>query len=142
MDVDIEKLLHVENELKSQRENATYSVGLDAKVNMLKYLQVQTVLQYEAAYDALYYELNKEGGLECLRNIAPGGTGDPVQREVLNLQDYSNEDDRLAKQLRFYLADAELAKKRLDELVTNAAEGLETCDVHCVDVKSLESTRR
>lgn len=139
--MNVEKLLRLENELKSQRENATTSVSLDAKVNILKYLQVQTVQQYQKAYEALYYELNKEGGLECLRNITPVRSKDLLQPKVLELQDYG-EDARLVKQQKFYLADAELAKKRLDELVTKVAEGLEKCEVHCVDVKSLESTRR
>eukprot|EP00903_Cladosiphon_okamuranus_P018852 g17340.t1 len=141
MNVDIEELLRLENELKSQREDATSSVCLDAKVNILKYLQVQTVLQYQAGYDALYYELNKEGGLECLRSIAPVRAGDLVQPKSFELQ-HCDEDDGLDKQLEFFLADASLAKEGLDMLAAKVTQGLEKCKVHCVDVKSLESTRR
>ncbi|CAM9130011.1 unnamed protein product [Ectocarpus sp. 8 AP-2014] len=141
VDMDIEKLLRLEIELKSQCEDETSSVSLDAKVNILKYLQVQTVLQYQAAYDGLYFELNKEGGLVCLRNIAPGGSGDLLQPKVLELQDYG-EDVRLTTQLQFYLADANLAKQCLDKLVAEVTQDLEKCKAQFVDVKSLESTRR
>eukprot|EP00752_Nemacystus_decipiens_P012244 g10853.t1 len=141
MNIDIESLLRLENEVKSRQEDVTSSVSLEAKVNILKYLQVQTVRQYEHAYDALYYELNNEGGLQCLRNISSIRSEDLVQPKVFGPQEYC-EEDRLTEQLKFYLADAELAKKRLDELVTRVAEGLEKCEVHRADVKSLESTRR
>eukprot|EP00903_Cladosiphon_okamuranus_P017057 g15720.t1 len=106
MDVDMEKLLLLENELKAERKSAMSSVSLDATLNMLKYLQVQAVLQYQAAYDALYYDLNKAGGVECLRNIAPLRSKDLLQPKVLELQGCCDEDARLEKQLKFYLADA------------------------------------
>lgn len=141
VDIDIEELLALETGLKTQRESATSSVSLDAKLNILKYLQVQTVVQYQAAYDALYYDLNKEGGVECLRNIAPVRSKDLLQPKVLELQG-CDEDARLAKQLDFYLADAELAKRCLDKLVEQATHDLEKCEANYVDVKSLESTRR
>lgn len=123
------------------RRSNTYSSSLDAKVNILKYLQVQAVLQYQAAYNLMYYELNKEGGLEHLRGIALGRSEDLVQPKVLDLQDCS-EDNRLEKQLEYFLADAKLAKQCLDKLVVDATQDLEKCEVQCVDVKSLESTRR
>lgn len=108
---------------------------------MLKYLQVQTVVQYQKAYDALYYELSKDGGLECLRNIAPVRSEPLVQPKVLELQN-CGEDDQLERQLEFYLADAKLAKSYLDELAMKVASDWRECEVQRVDVKSLESTRR
>lgn len=42
----------------------------------------------------------------------------------------------------FYLANAELAKRCLDELVTKVAQDSTECEVQCVDVKSRESARR
>eukprot|EP00903_Cladosiphon_okamuranus_P012113 g11365.t2 len=141
VDIDIEKLLRLEAELKIQRESATSSVSLDAKVNMLKYLQVQTVVRYQKAYDALYYELSKEGGLECLRKIPPVRPEHLLQPKDLELQ-ICDEDDQLERQLEFYLADAKLAKPYLDELVMKVAKDSRECEVQRVDAKSLESTRR
>lgn len=137
---DIEKLQHVETELKTQLESAS-SASLDAKANLLKYRQVDTVLRYQAAYDALYYKLNKNEGLECLRNIAPVRPKNLLQPKVLEPQGCS-EDDQLEKELKFYLADAELAKQCLDELVAKVTKNSRKCVVRRVDVKSLESTRR
>lgn len=56
----------------------------------------------------MYYELDKEGGLEHLRGIALGRSEDLAQPKVLDLQDCS-EDNRLEKQLEYFLADAKLA---------------------------------
>lgn len=141
MNVDIEELIRLEAELEKSCGSATpYSVDRDAKVNMLKYLQIDTVSQFEAAYDALYYELNKQGGLECLRDIASARPDDLLQPKVLEPQD--DEYAPLAEQLQFYLADAELAKERLDEIVTSVAEDTGGCEVRCTGVKSLESTQR
>lgn len=70
MDVVIKKHHRLEALLEISCGSATSPVEQDAKVNMIKYLQIQTVSQYEKAYDALYYELNKQRGLGCLRNIA------------------------------------------------------------------------
>ncbi|CAM9600250.1 unnamed protein product [Ectocarpus sp. 12 AP-2014] len=117
---DINALIRLEAELKTSCERETSPVVLDAKVNLLKYLQVQTVLQFQAAYDDLYYELHKTAGLDCLRRIAPVRSTAVLQPKVLHLQDCS-EDEQLEKQLQFYLADAELAKAHLDELVMNVA---------------------
>ncbi|CAM9108972.1 unnamed protein product, partial [Ectocarpus sp. 13 AM-2016] len=142
-DIDIEELLALETELKTQREEsaATSSVSLDAKLNMLKYLQVKTVHRYEAAYDGMYYELNKRGDLECVRHIALTRSEELVQPKFLELQDCS-EGERLESLLEYFLADAKLAKECLDKLVAEATRDLELCEVQRVDVKSLESTRR
>ncbi|CAM9521442.1 unnamed protein product [Ectocarpus sp. 4 AP-2014] len=139
--VDINDLLHLEAELKTSRERGTSSVSLDAKVNLLKYLQVQTVLQFQEAYDDLCYELNKTGGLDCNRSIAPVRSTGVFQPKIFDLQD-CGEDEQLENQLQFYLADAELAKPHLDELVMSVAHDMSKYEVQCVGVKSPESTRR
>ncbi|CAM9457830.1 unnamed protein product [Ectocarpus sp. 12 AP-2014] len=141
MAVNIDEVLRLEAELKAFRERETSPVSLDAKVNLLKYFQVHAVKQYEEEYDNLYYELNRTGGLDCLRSIAPVRSTGVFQPKVLNLQDCS-EDEQLEKQLEFYLADAELAKPRLDELVMSVADDMIKYEVQCVEVKSRESTRR
>ncbi|CAM9627561.1 unnamed protein product [Ectocarpus sp. 13 AM-2016] len=83
MNVDIEEFLRLENELKASCGSETSPVILDAKMNILKYLQVQTVVQFQLAYDDSYYELNKEGGLERLRSIAAARSTGIVQPKVL-----------------------------------------------------------
>lgn len=142
MRVDIKKLLLLEAELKNPGENATSSVDQDAKVNMLKHLQIQTVLQFQEAYDALYYKLNKDAGLECVHTIASVKSKDFLQPKVLELQD-CDEDSRFEKMLEFYLAEAELAKQRLDELVKQAVQKESgRYEVQYAEVKSRESTER
>lgn len=141
MIVDIKELLSLEAELEKSCESTTSSIDRDAKVNMLKYLQVGTVVRYEYAYDGLCYELNKQGGLECLRNIAPVRSKDFLQPKVFELHDGS-EEAQLEEQLQFYLADAERAKQRLDELVTKVVKDLGRCQIQCAEVKSRESTAR
>lgn len=138
----IKELLRLEDELVANPcESATSSTSRDAQVNMLKYLQIQTVRDFEAAYDALYFELKKEGRLECLHNIVQPASKGLLQPKVLKLQDHDG-DAELEEQLNFYLADALLAKQTLDELVIEVVNDSEMCEVHCVGVKSIESTRR
>eukprot|EP00903_Cladosiphon_okamuranus_P008930 g8548.t1 len=142
MNIDLKEVLRLEDELKKTlRHSPTSSIGLDAKTNLLKYVQINTVLGFEEAYDDLFYELFENGGLECLRSIAPARSKDLFQPKVSELQD-CDEGDRLEQQLQFYLADAELAKPFLDELVTTAAEDATKYEVQRVGVKSHESTRR
>ncbi|CAM9444501.1 unnamed protein product [Ectocarpus fasciculatus] len=141
MAIDIKELIRLEAELKTSRERETSPISLDAKVNILKFFQVQTVKQFQAKYDDLYYELDKMGGLDCLRSIGPVRSKGLLQPKVLDLQDCS-EDEKLEQQLDFYLADAELAKPRLDELVTSVARDSSRYEVQCVGVKSRDSTRR
>ena len=59
----------------------------------------------------------------------------------MELQD-CGEDDRLEKELEFYLTEAKLAKQFLDCLVEKAAQGSADCEVQYADVKSMESTER
>ncbi|CAB1105425.1 unnamed protein product [Ectocarpus sp. CCAP 1310/34] len=127
MAFDIDKLIRLEDGLKTLCEREKSPVSPVAKVNVLKYLQVQAVKQFQADYDDLHYELNKTEGLECLRSIDPVPSKELFQPKVLDQKD-CGEDEQLYEQLQFYLTDAELAKPHLDEL--------------CADVKSWESTRR
>ncbi|CAM9216605.1 unnamed protein product [Ectocarpus fasciculatus] len=142
MRVDIRKLLLLEAELKNPGENATSSVDQDAKVNMLKHLQIQTVLQFQEAYDALYYKLNKGGGLECVHSIAAVRSTDVLQPKILELQNCDT-DSLFDKMLQFYLAEAKLAKQRLDTLVMKAVEkDSGRYEVQFAEVKSRASTER
>ncbi|CAN0533418.1 unnamed protein product, partial [Ectocarpus sp. 12 AP-2014] len=95
--------------------------------------------KFQAAYDDLYYELKQKGGLGCLGSIAPGRSTGVLQ--PLDLQDWG-EGVQLEKQLEFYLANAEVAKTYLDELVMNVAHDSSKYEVQRVEVKSRESTRR
>ncbi|CAM9264861.1 unnamed protein product [Ectocarpus fasciculatus] len=141
MNADIKGLLRLEAELKTPCERETSPFSLDAKVNILKYLQVQTVLQFQAKYDDLYYELSKTGELNHLLSIAPARSKHLFQPKVLDLQD-CGKDEQLEEHLKFYLGEAESAKERLDELVTNIARDSSKYEVLCAEVKSRESTRR
>ncbi|CAM9911915.1 unnamed protein product, partial [Ectocarpus sp. 8 AP-2014] len=141
MSIDIAELRHLEAELENSCEKCQNPYDRDAKLNLLKFLQIKAVLQFERAYDQLYYELNKHGGLKCLREITPARPKDLLQPKVLELQD-CHEDVRFAAQLEFYLADAKLAKNHLDELVADIAKGTGGCQVHCAEVKSRASTQR
>lgn len=145
--VDIKDLLRLEDELQNpwfwQRwfGSATRFVGREAKLNLLKYLQIRTVLRYEGEYDSLQHELSREGGLDCLRSIARFRSQDLLQPKVLAPQD-CDKDDQLKHQLDFYLVDAQRAKQHLDWLVAKVVKDLEGCEVQYVEVKSLESTQR
>ncbi|CAB1118953.1 unnamed protein product [Ectocarpus sp. CCAP 1310/34] len=142
MEIDIKALRRLEDDLKAGKISATTSVERDAMVNLLKYLQIETVHQFETAYDRLCFELDKDGGLACLRSIAPIQSADRQQPKVcLELQD-GDKEAQLARQVDFYLQDARLAKSGLDELVKDVANEVEGCEAKCVEVKSSESTTR
>ncbi|CBJ33189.1 expressed unknown protein [Ectocarpus siliculosus] len=102
INVDIMEILRLEAELKTSCESETSHVSLDAKVNILKYLQVQAVQQFQAAYDELYYKLNLTGELDCLRSIARARSTGFFQPKVLDLRGCC-EDGQLEKRLQFYL---------------------------------------
>lgn len=136
---NIKELLRLEAILKTREGDASQTCQ-DAKENIFKYLQVRAVEQFERQYDDLYYQLNKRE-LECLHSIVPARSNDIVQPKLLERQG-RGEDAQLEKQLQFYLADAGLAKQRLDELVTKIAQDSSKFEVQYVAVKSPESTRR
>ncbi|CAN0285455.1 unnamed protein product [Pylaiella littoralis] len=137
-ELEINELLQMELEL----EGGAPSLERDAKVNLLKFLQVKTVKKYERAYDSLYYELEMDGGLGCLRRIEERNPkSDLLQPEVLELQGCSA-DDKLEKQLFFYREGAIRAKVQLDELVRELLNSHQGRERSYAEVKSLESTRR
>ncbi|CAN0327025.1 unnamed protein product, partial [Ectocarpus sp. 8 AP-2014] len=135
----IEDLLQVEADLKNYAPGSGIATPLErrAMINLLKFLQVETVLHFEREYDQLCYERNKDGGLECVRGISPARTKDMLQPQKIKRQKCD-----LAEKLRFYLEAARVAKQCLDELVQNVVGGLEGCEIQFADVKSLESTER
>lgn len=130
-------------QLEKELDSAGPSLQRDAKINLLKLLQVSTVTNFEAAYNDLYYELNRDGGLECLRRIqpVPAESGRFLQPKELDLRNFE-EDARLAKQLQFYLEEAQAAKRLLDKLVEEALRGCEGCKGEYPEVKNLDSTKR
>lgn len=136
---NIKELLRLEAILETREGDASPTCQ-GAKANILKYLQVRAVEQFEQQYDDLHYQLNKRE-LECLHSLVPARSNDLVQPKLLERQG-RGEDDQLEEQLQFYLADAGLAKQRLDELVTKIAQDSSKFEVQCVAVKSPESTRR
>lgn len=99
----------------------------DAKVNLLKYCQVDTVKKYRRIADGLYFDLVQGGGLCHLRQVLDV-KGDLVQP----MQTGSIED---------YLRHAENAKGCLDTLVREVARGVGG-EVFTTRVKTLDSTRR
>lgn len=141
------------NEIEGELANAVSNLERDAKVQLLKYLKIKTVKEYEAAYDGFFYKLNKEGGLECLRQIEPIPPKNidvaamtkkqPVrlQPKVLDVEGLDGAAE-FEEQLDFYLADAEVARHRLDEIIDSVVETSEGCEAKKVGVKSRESTAR
>lgn len=137
---NIKYLLQMEADLKKPCAGAAASLERDAKVNLLAFFKIQTVLGFEAAYDDLYYELHKNGRLQCVLDINPDRSKELLQpRQDLHDRDETPE---LEEQLQFYLAAAELSKGFLEELVEEVVEGLEGCEVLRAEVKAIDSTRR
>lgn len=137
-ELDITELLQMEIVL----EGDALSLERDAKVNMLKFLQVKTVKEYERAYDSLYYELNLDGGMGCLRRIEElNPKSDLLQPEVLKLQG-CDANEKLEKQMNFYREGAICAKVQLDKLVEELVNSHQGRKGLYAEVKSLESTRR
>ncbi|CAB1108962.1 unnamed protein product [Ectocarpus sp. CCAP 1310/34] len=137
-ELDINELLQMEIEL----EDNALSLERDAKVNLLKFLQVKTVTKYERAYDTFYYELNMDGGLECLHRIEElNPKPSLLQPEGLEPQ-RCDADENLEKQLDFYREGALRAKVQLDKLVRKLVNGYQGRTGLYAEVKSLESTRR
>ncbi|CAM9715217.1 unnamed protein product [Ectocarpus sp. 12 AP-2014] len=118
------------------------SLERDAKVNLLKFLQVKTVDKYKRAYDNLFYELNKQGGLECLRRIEPAPAKSALLQPIVLEEQSYDADEELSSQLQFYRKGAECAKEQLDELVQEVINGREGCEGVYPKIKTLESTKR
>lgn len=126
---NIEHLKLVEDRLNSCLHDgcsAELSLERQAKVTLLKYLQVQTVKQYERAYDDLYYSWDREGRLACISKILTLKPDALVQPKIL--LDYHE--------------DAEIAKERLDALIAELTENSQGCEAVYAKVKPPESTQR
>lgn len=126
----IGQLLELEHDLNG----LPASTERDAKLNMLKYLQVNQVKYYERLADGLYFELQREEGLDKLRTVREHnsvGCNLVQPREEGSIKDY--------------LDDAALAMKCLNRLVDGVqttAQGAHALRVVSPGVKSLESTTR
>lgn len=137
----IKELLEMEEEL---HKITVPSIERDAKVNLLKYLQIFAVQLYEEEYDAFFHELNVDGGLEVLRNISRMRSKDTfLQPKVFVIPGCgggSNHD--IEEQARAYLSDAKRAKPFLDELINKVVNNVEGCEAKYAEVKTLGSTVR
>ncbi|CAM9292560.1 unnamed protein product [Ectocarpus sp. 12 AP-2014] len=127
---DINKLLRLDAHLNGTSCGIESPLRRDAKVNLLKFLQTGAVKSFERSYDDMVFDLDKTGGLACLRNIVlvpPDGA--LAQKNGLDLQGL--------------LAEASRSKTRLDDLVKGIVE---ECDGGCryqeASVKSPESSQR
>lgn len=141
--LNINKLRQMEKDLEGDTISMRGpSLERDAKVNLLKFLQVRTVEEYELAYDNLYYELNMRPGRECLRRVQDlDPKSDLLQPKILEAQG-CDADENLENQLEFYSQDATCAKVHLDKLVQEVADGHQGCNGVYPEVKSRESTKR
>lgn len=101
---------HIQELLQLEREVSTLpcSVERSAKVNLLKFLQVNAIKAYERAYTGLYFGLRRDEGFDALllssvpeKNRSGGVCLQPM--EVGSVEDY--------------LRQAETAKGYLDRLV-------------------------
>ena len=126
--LDIQELLRLETEL----EKLPSSIERNAKVNLLKYLQVNTVKEYERLFTGLYLDLRREKGFDQLFTIhekQPPEDGLEQPLETGSIEDY--------------LQQAECAKLCLDQLLGLVSPpGTPGQEVVLASVKSLESTRR
>lgn len=125
---NIKELLELEAELSELPP----SVERSAKVNLLKYLQVNAVRAYERVSTSLYFDLRRNEGFQELYRIEEklppeGGLVQPM--ETGSIEDY--------------LLKAEEAKVGLDKLIFSVAPpGTRGREGISAAVKSAESTRR
>lgn len=124
---DINKLLRLETELNELPP----SIERSAKVNLLKYLQVNAVVAYERVSTGLYFNLRRDEGFQELYRIEEkaqpeGGLVQPM--ETGSIEDY--------------LLQAEEAKVCLDKLIYSVAAPGTPGREGISDLKSVESTRR
>lgn len=132
---DIDGLLQLEAELNTLRSEIDAKGNLleiDAKLNLLKYLQVNTVKQYERVSTHMYFDLRHAKGFDMLSKV-----------EGEEPQEGSLAHPKRMESIEDYLQQAGRAKACLDELVelvapsgTRGREGIPAA------VKSLESARR
>lgn len=125
---DIDALLKLERDLSK----SSPGVERDAKVNLLKYLQVNTVKEYERVSTHLYYDLRHAEGFDKLSEV---GEEEPPEGSLPHPKRMGTVED--------YLRQAGLAKTGLDELVELVApRGTRGREGTFAPVKTLESARR
>ena len=124
----IDELLRLETEV----EELPSSIERSAKVNLLTYLQVDKVLEYERVSTGLYFDLRQDKGFDQLFRIQEKQP--PEDGLVQPLETGSIED---------YLQQAKDAMPYLDELLRLVSPpGTPGQEVVPESVESLESTRR
>lgn len=122
----IQELLELENDMRSDLP----SLDRDAKVNLLKYLQVQRVQEYQVEYDRLYFTLSRGGNLECLRDNIAAARFKPMEQP------------KKLRGLQQYLADAQEAQPHLDKLIEDVVATCDGCEGRFVGVKAPDSVMR
>lgn len=133
-------IVHLE-EMVNDLDQLPVGSKREAKLNLLKYLQIAAVKAYERKYDTLYFNLRSdERGFEELRHavrekVPPKGELLQQPLEMASLDEY--------------LQHAKIAKVTLDNLVhgvasegTTANQGAHGLEVVEALVKSPESTQR
>lgn len=123
----INELVQLETEL----DKLPSGIERSAKVNLLKYLQVDTVKQYERVSTGLWFDLRRDEGFHELNRIHE--KQGPEDGLVQLMETGSIED---------YLRQAERAKLGLDELLWSVAPpGTPGREVITTAVKTVERTR-
>eukprot|EP00903_Cladosiphon_okamuranus_P010037 g9517.t3 len=124
---------YIQELLQLEREASTlpWSIERSAKVNLLKFLQVNAVKAYERAYTGLYFDVRRNEGFDALssvpeKNHSGGACLQPME----------------AGSVEDYLCQAETAKVYLDRLVDSVAAGIPGREGIPAPIKTEESTRR
>ena len=126
----IRDLTRLENDLLDIHSGLP-AVQRAARINLLRYLQVAAVKQFEHKYDYLLSEVKEGGDLESLLNIM---SKHPPEGQVLQ--------PRLSGSSKEYLEDAASAKRVLDSTLELLAKTPGLCEAITVEVKTLSSVER
>lgn len=95
-----------------------------AIINILQYGKVRQVTKYRTAYDDLYNDLQRRGGIHTLNTVSSKKpTGALLQPSV-------------SASLDEHVADARCAKAKLDKLVEDVGQAVTGCEVVKADLKS------
>lgn len=123
---DIDKLLGFEDDLNKSPPG----IEVTAKKNLLKYLQVNAVMQYTRIFDELYFNVKQsQDFLELAAVGEPEGGG-----QLMQLMETGSIED--------YLEKAGTASALLGELITFITRGTPGLEGIPASVKSLESATR
>lgn len=124
---NIDALSAVEDDLNKQSP----SIERSAKKNLLKYLQVNAVMQYARIFDELYFNLKQSQGFLELAAVK-GQAGN--NGRVMQLMEMGS--------IEKYLEQAETARVPLGELITFITRGTPGLEGITASVKSLKSATR